>query len=195
MIVGDRYTELDPTFGIHFIGFPLLPKPWPLHAHVELRMPQFKDRFLTDQLSLEYLDFSQLSSFTFGDILDNKLLSLMYFLMHKGRSEDTHMAEIEKKYPELNEINTRFKKALHDDSVWIEAERREKFARDQIAIRQYAEEEGIEKGKDLGRTEVLSQMVTNMRSQGFSWEQISAISGRSIKELTQLPGTSKDLDS
>jgi len=66
----------------------------------------------------------------------------MYFLYHEGNPEDPLMSEIRKQNSDLDEIDTRYQRALSDDDVWVAADRRRMAEMTYKAITDFAIEEG-----------------------------------------------------
>ncbi len=127
---------------------------------------------------MDYLNLHQLKSLPHRDILSSKVYTLMYYLLHAGSMEDEIMNDILQSNPDIQSINEKYQSALTDDQIRIQAEQREKFVRDQVAIREYALEQGRQEGMDF--------LILTMNSQGMSIQDISKYTKIPVAEISEI---------
>jgi predicted transposase/invertase (TIGR01784 family) len=118
---------------------------------------------------------------------DSELWAWLKFICTR---EETEMAELAKKNPEIGKATMVLKEMSEDEAEWYLAEAREKQLRDERGRALYREEQGmqrgLERGIQQGRDVAKIEDARKMKTFNIEIGIISEVTGLSIEEIEKL---------
>ena len=133
----------------------------------------------TDLLEVDLLELKKLPQADDG----TNLWDWLRFIKTNNEEEMEMLAhenpEIEKAYDALQDLS-------NDEAIRHEAQQREMYLQNEMAINEERYEQGIKKGKEQGLKESKIEIAKNLLGINLPLEQISAATGLSVDEIKKL---------
>ncbi|CAN2042669.1 transposase [Candidatus Magnetomoraceae bacterium gMMP-15] len=182
---GEKYDELKPVIGIHFLDYKQFPKSNQCYFCFQLRDVDNPKLKFTDDLSLIIFELPKLSELKKLDKTDKYLMEWLYFLKHADKEGDKNM-RTHYTNPSIHKAFNILEGLSSDEEVRIHAQMRERALRDELSMlasaRREGEKIGIEKGEKIGEKKSRKAIAKNL----LLIEQLS------IDEIARITGLNKD---
>ncbi len=183
---GEKYKDLYPVICINILDFNLFAQQDRYHLCFMLRDIEDPELFLTDHLSIHYLELPKLVDYN----IDNELKKWLYFLKNEGQKEDENMRILLKENPILNKAHEKYLAFTMDPELVDAYEARMKWKLDHASALDDALERGLKQGREEGREEGSLRsridIAKKMLAKGYDYGVISECTGMNATELEKL---------
>lgn len=194
---GEKYEDLRPVIGIHFLDYEEFPDYSDFHFCFEMRDKRHHGLLLTDDMQIHIFELPKFEKFGDKD-LENKINEWLRFLNYAHKEDKNMRASY--RNPAIHKAFDMLEIISADEKTRRLAEMREKALKNERSELSAAKKEGIEEGMqkgiergiEKGKMEEKQNAAKTLLKMGvLSAEQISEVTGLSIEELQKLQKSKK----
>jgi predicted transposase/invertase (TIGR01784 family) len=184
-----KYEGLNPTIGIHLIGFPLEGDA-DLHGIYRITKVGEPQTLLTQHLELHYINFQRLKNEPITDILKTKLCRWLYYLDHLGDRRERIMQEFSEDHPLFIKVDQEYRKMVSDEHWEHYLLRVQLKNMDTAQMFQDATDKGLKAGREQGREEGRHQakveLAKNLLREDLPLVKIADLTELTVEEIQSL---------
>ncbi len=156
---GESYASLKPVIGIHFLDYTVFPEYSDLHWQFEFRDGRHPELCLSKDMALHFFELPKVEK---SGNAGEKMQEWLHFFNH-AHEEDDDMVNTQYHTPAIQKAFTILKRLSADEETLQLAELREKALKTELAeiaaARKEGEQIGMNKGKFVGKIQVLQQLL------------------------------------
>jgi predicted transposase/invertase (TIGR01784 family) len=172
-----KYEGLNPTIGIHLIGFPL-EGDTDLHGIYRITKVGEPQTQLTQHLELHYINFQRLKNEPITDILKTKLSRWLYYLDHLGDRREKIMQEFSEDHPLFIKVDQEYRKMVSDEH-WEHYLLR-------VQLKNMDTAQMFQDAEDKGRHKAKLELATKLLGENLPLEKIADLTELTEEEIQSL---------
>ncbi|MBF9018905.1 MULTISPECIES: Rpn family recombination-promoting nuclease/putative transposase [unclassified Oceanispirochaeta] len=188
---GHKFKKLNPVICINILNFELFKdnEERNIHSCFMIQDLDNPDNILSDHLQIHFLELPRM-------IIDRdhvpsmRLQKWMWYLKEEGNLEENDMNIILKDDPVFEKAHNTFRKFTADEMLREKYEARMKWESDRASAIGDAWDDGIEQGREQGRTEekkILSrEYADKLKKSGVAMDIIISVTGLSKEEIKSI---------
>ena len=174
---GQNYGKLTRVVSIMIVDFELVKTDSAFHHRY---------RLYDQENRLEYSDALEINVLEIPKVQKDETSPVSTWLRFFAAKTEDEFMQLAQTSPAMEEAWGVIKELSADERERLLAEDREKTRRDNAAYYETGLVEGRAEGLVEGRMEGYASIITHMRAQGLSPEQISSFTGRTLDEVNTL---------
>ncbi|MEI0477758.1 Rpn family recombination-promoting nuclease/putative transposase [Brachyspira pulli] len=182
---GKKYDSLTPVISINLLNFNLDDED-NIHSCYMIYDTNNK-KLLTDHLQIHIVE---LKKFQYNLLKPDLNCWLKFFTMKDKDNKEEIMSDLVKEKPIMEEVQRKYNNFIKDRIMMNEYDKRQAYLYgNQIMLeeeRRLGKEEGIKEGIEQGEINKAKDIALNLKNMNMSNEDISRITGLSIKEIEEL---------
>ena len=185
---GTKYTTLYPAYSLVFTQYTVFPEFKEYCSQFFLQTDKKGGPIFSKHLGIVLVELEKFKASSCGRLIDKKDI-WSYLIKNSHHISKKQLGVLSKKGGGMKEATKRLSVLSEDENLRMLEEAREKNWRDEQARRDFAIEEGLEKGIKQGKKEERNKMILKMLNENFDIASISKITGVSKVEILKLKNT------